>query len=497
MRVSINAKKGCCVLAILIRALVLPVTALGIPDILKDPLGVQPDRLHTGAMLPDGSLIACPASVDLSQPLELGSAVDVALCSNPQIRSAWAAIKVQSGVLGEARAAYLPTVNVSVSRLSNWSGSSSLSGTYDSFRTGNQLYGTLTWRLLDFGGRSAHNKAASQLLVAALAAHEASLQKTMKDVIKAYFEAMTAQSSFIARKKMVEIAERILAATKRREDRGTVPLSDTLQALTALCKARLNEARAQGDFNKSLSLLVQVMGLAPGTSIHLPQTLELYRVDDVKDLNSVLRQAEENHPAIRAARAKLAADKAKIIVARSEGMPSLDATASLSRNGYPNQGLSSINQSVVTAGVTLNLPIFEGFARTYRIRGAEAQAEQSKAQLQDATSQALTEVVKAHADALTSLKTLKATELLLVAATQSLHSSLRRYDRHAADILEVLNSQSALADAEQERIRAVAEWRSARLRLLAESGLLVRADLLQEREWQVRDSKKQDSLPGE
>jgi outer membrane protein len=162
-------------------------------------------------------------------------------------------------------------------------------------------------------------------------------------------------------------------------------------------------------------------------------------------------------------------------------MPSLDATVSLSRNGYPNQGLSSINQSVTTAGVTLNLPIFEGFGRTYRIRGAQAQAEQSEAQLQAATSQALTEVVHAHADALTASGTLKATELLMVAATKSIQSSLRRYDWHAADILEVLNSQSALADAEQERIRAVAEWRSARLRLLAESGLLGCADLLEER----------------
>ena len=481
MRVSINAKKECCVLATLIWELALPVVALGIPDLLKDPLGVKPDRLQTRTTLPEGSLISCPTSVDLSQPLELGSAIDVALCSNPQIRSAWAAIKVQSGVLGEARAAYLPTMKVSVSRLANWNNSSSLFGTKDSFQTGNQLYGTLTWRLLDFGGRSANNKAASQLLVAALAAHEASLQKTMTGVIQAYFDAMTAQSSFIARKKMVEIAERILAVTKRREDRGSVPLSDTLQALTALAKARLNEARAQGDFNKSLSLLVQAMGLAPGTPLRLPHNLELYQVDDVKDLDSCLHQAEENHPAIRVARAKLAADKAKITIARSEGMPSLDATASLSRNGYPNQGLSSINQSVTTAGVTLNLPIFEGFGRTYRIRGAQAQVEQSEAQLQETISQALAEVVKAHADALTSLGTLKATELLMAAAIQSLHSSLRRYDWHVADILEVLNSQSALADAEQERIRAVAEWRSARLRLLVESGLIGRADLIEER----------------
>ena len=102
--------------------------------------------------------------------------------------------------------------------------------------------------------------------------------------------------------------------------------------------------------------------------------------------------------------------------------------------------------------------------------------------MQETTNQILTEVVKAHADALTSLGILRATDRLMEAATQGLHSSLRRYERHAADILEVLNSQSSLADAEQVRIRAVAEWRSARLRLLANSGLLGMADFMQERQ---------------
>ena len=480
-KVSINAKAGRCVLGLLISLLVLPACALGVPDILQDPLGVQPDRLQTGAMLPDGSPIAPSLDVDLSQPMALGSAIDVALCNNPQIRSAWAAIRIQAAGVGEARAAYLPTIKVSVSRLANWSSYSSPTRSPDSFLVGSQLYGTLSWRLLDFGGRSASNKAASQLLKAALAAHDASLQKTMTGVIQAYFDAMTAQSLFIARKKMADLAEEILAATRRRENHGAAPLSDTLQASTALAKARLNEARAHGDFNKSMSLLVQAMGLAPGTCLRLPETLELYRADDVTALNRWLREAEEQHPAIRQARAKLAADKAKIAVARSEGLPSLDATAYISMNGYPNQGLSSVNQSVKVAGVTFNLPIFEGFGRTYKIRGAQAQVEQSEAQLQDTTSQILTEVVKAHADALTSLGTLKATERLMAAAREGLHSSLRRYERHAADILEVLSSQSSLADAEQERIRAVAEWRSARLRLLSNSGFLGRADLLEEK----------------
>lgn len=41
-----------------------------------------------------------------------------------------------------------------------------------------------------------------------------------------------------------------------------------------------------------------------------------------------------------------------------------------------------------------------------------------------------------------------------------------------ADILELLATQTALAEAQQERIRCVAEYRSARFRLLANSGVL-------------------------
>lgn len=479
-RVSINANPISSILAIGMCVLMLPSTAFGFPDLLEDPLGVQSDRIHGVPKLPDGSVIDGSIMVDPAKSLELGNAIDVALCNNPQIRSAWAEIKVQAAAKGEARAAYLPSVKGSLSRLANQSSISSVLGSSSTNRIGNQLYGTLTWKLLDFGGRTASNKAASQLLVAALAVHDASLQKTMAGVVQAYFDAMTAQSLLVARKKMVYIAEQILAATKRREDFGASPLSDTLQAETSLAKAQLNESRAQGDFDKSLCLLVQVMGLAPGTIVRLPQTLELYKVEELKALNSWLQEAEKMHPTIRQARARLAADKAKITVARSEGLPSLDATGYLSRNGYPNQGLSSVNQLETTVGITLNVPIFEGFARTYRIRGAQAKAEQSQAQLQETTNEILTEVVKAHADAMSSLGALNATEKLLSAATRSLQSSLRRYERHAADILELLNTQSALVDAEQERVRAIAEWRSARLRLLANSGLLGKVDLVRE-----------------
>jgi len=59
---------------------------------------------------------------------------------------------------------------------------------------------------------------------------------------------------------------------------------------------------------------------------------------------------------------------------------------------------------------------------------------------------------------------------LLKAAQEALTVSQRRYGKGAADITEILNTQSTLSDAQRERIRCLAEWQSARLRLLANAG---------------------------
>lgn len=88
--------------------------------------------------------------------------------------------------------------------------------------------------------------------------------------------------------------------------------------------------------------------------------------------------------------------------------------------------------------------------------------------------QILSEVVKAHADAVSSLDNLAASEELIEAAQASVESSRKRYDKGAADILELLSTQAALADARQERIRCLAEWQAARLKLLASAGILRR-----------------------
>ncbi|HQT25417.1 MAG TPA: TolC family protein, partial [Burkholderiales bacterium] len=128
-------------------------------------------------------------------------------------------------------------------------------------------------------------------------------------------------------------------------------------------------------------------------------------------------------------------------------------------------------------GATLSIPIFDGFASAYKTSGARAQVEKQEADMLNTQQQILTEVVKSYADAVSSIKNLRSSESLLNAEQAVLASSKRRYEKGDADILELLNAQTSLADAASERIRCLAEWRSARLRLFANSGLLGREDL--------------------
>lgn len=459
----------------------------------SDPLGTRPAQLNIGKTLPgDRTTMPCALGSEPGQrsgaevlnalvDLTLTQAVDLALCDNPQVKSTWAAIKVQSAGLGEARAAYLPTVNLGVSQIRDrvWYLNAAQPAPASTALAGTTVNTSLSWRLLDFGGRAATAASASALLDAALASHDAALQKVLSNVISAYFDAQTATATLAARQKIETLSLQTLQATTRREGRGVGAQSDTLQAATAQAKTSLEKTRAQGALQKALSVLTYALGINPAMTSHLSLAADLADSQETFDQNIGvwLDQAKLQHPSIVASRAQLASARSKVTVVRSEGMPSLDLTGNFYQNGRPNQGLSALKTREALVGVAVNIPLFDGFGRTYKVRGAQATVEQREADLQDTEQQILTEVVKTHADTLSALGNLRSSLALITAAQDAMASVQRKFDRGAADILEILSMQSALSDAQQERIRCLAEWRSARLRLLAAVGVLGREGL--------------------
>ena len=441
-----------------------------------DPFSAMPAVVSAGVILPgDSAVFSCQALPGTDQALNLSDILDLALCNNPQVKMALAGIRQRASVVGEARAANWPTLAATVSRLKN---STAFQDSPDSStsKTGKTTSLNLTWRLLDFGGRKANQDAASHMLLAAIAGHEAALQKMFALVVRAYFEALTAKSMVDLKLETVRLAAATLSSARQRESKGVAAASDVFQAQTALLKEQLSEQRANSDYRKALAALVNAMGATAGTPLVLSE-----RVDDegsaatIRPAADWLNYAQIMHPAIASAQAQLAEIEKRVVVARSDGLPSLDMTGTYYKNGSPSQGLAASQSVVTNIGVVLNVPIFDGFSRTYKLRGVQAQVEQLEAQLQEAVYQVQTQVSQSHADAEAARRNLAPSADLLRVARQFVATSTRRYDKGAADIQELLNAQSALTQASQERLRCLIDWRSARLQLLANSGLLGRS----------------------
>jgi outer membrane protein len=443
--------------------------------LFDDPLRTKPPVLEKGVVLPgDKAPVSCSVPKDFSRPLALGDAVDIALCNNPQIRSSWAHIKVQAGALGEARAAYLPTVNGVVGRTrdhTSYPGSNVPST--DIGRTTYQA--GLNWRIFDFGGRAANHRAAENMLAAALASHNATLQGALTDVTRSYFDAMTAKAALKATTESEEIAEATLMSAKVREQRGAISQSDRLRATTALANAALEHNRADGSYRKALAVLGQVLGVPANTVFLLPEDVSADTEEMTRDLDEWLEEAQKNHPAIMAAKAQVESAKNQVTVARSAGLPTFNFSGNYYGNTKPGEAVTIKEAREYTLGIGISIPFFDGFSNTYKVRGAEANVEQKKADLADTEKRVSLELVKAYVDTAFSLQNLDASAKLLSAAQEALAVSRRRYDKGAADITEILSTQSTLSDAQRERVRCLAEWQSARLRLLASAGQMGRS----------------------
>jgi outer membrane protein len=421
--------------------------------------------------VPGASDPLCTSEILADGVLSLQRAVNLALCNNAELRTAVATVESRLAERGEALAAYWPTINLSGTELQEKT--QNINSREPSMNsTAFTEYGSLTWRLFDFGGRRADARAATKFLQSAYSLRDATVQKVLGEVLESYFDAITAQSLLDSKKETEAVAEETLASADRRSRRGDGQQIDVLQATTALAKTRLDSSRARAALAKAVAVLTYTVGLSPGSQYTLAAEPESDADMDNKSLSAWLEEARHNHPAITSAREELEASEARVSSVRSSGRPTIDFQANLYENGFPQQGISASRQRNTTLGVAVNIPLFDGFLTRYKIRAAEADVHTKQIALMDTERATLSEIVKSYSDAASAVDNLAASRQLVEAALAAQISSRRRYDAGVVDVSELLITQSALADARQERVRSLAEWRSARLRLLATSGVM-------------------------
>jgi outer membrane protein len=401
------------------------------------------------------------------QPLGLPEVVNLTLCNNPQTHVAWATSLVQAAQIGVNKAAYLPNINLNAS---------------DNHTSGNNpgvnqrsIGVTLSYLLYDFGSRSARLENARQLLVAANAAQDNTVQSVFLAAVKAYYQVQANFAALDAALESERAAKESFAAAEARYNAGSATPADKLQAQTAYSQATLNRISVNGSLKIAQGTLANLLGLDANRNVLLVPAERTAIPDDFEgDVNALIEAARQRRPDLLAAAAQVKAAEASADAARAAGRPSISLTGSSTQYNYA--GINSHGSSV---GINLTVPLFTGYAQTYGVRAAEAQLNARNAQLEQVRLQVALDVWTAYQQLSTATQSLRSTADLLNNAEQSERVALGRYKAGVGSILDVLNAQSALASARQQSIQSAFDWNINRATLAQAMGNLD-SGLLQE-----------------
>lgn len=403
----------------------------------------------------------------------LGQVVDIALASSPATRQAWLQARAAAAQAGAKRAAYYPRLELAAS---GSRGQQSPDGREVSPSAAWGPAATLSYLLLDFGGREAGAADARHALLAADWNHAAAIQNVVLAVEETYFAYQNAKAQSEAARVAVQQAETALAVAMGRQEVGVATIADVLQARTALSQARFNLAGAEGQVLTLRGALATAMGLSADLAFDVGTLPEEPPLDAVSaEVEPLIVEALGRRPDLNASREQAAKAAARIRSVRAEGLPAVSVAASAGRTFYDPAPFARERDNW-TARVLLSYPLFSGFENAYNLQKAKEEAAAARAQSEGLEQQVVLQVWTAFYRLRTSVEQVRAARDLLASAEQSERVALGRYKEGVGSILDLLTAETALARARAQEIQARADYFVAAARLAHAVGAATAAD---------------------
>lgn len=432
----------------------------------NDPLRTE---AFTPPAIPDGYLDTqrgAPCAVsNYDNALTLTDVAEAALCNNPQTREAYASARVQAALVGIAKSAYLPSVNDNIAGNLNWANPEQSSRNNPYSNLSNNI--VASYLLYDFGNRDANLENARQLLQAASATQSSVVQNVLLNAIQAYYLVQASIAALDAAMESERASEESYKAADARYKVGVATPADKLQAQTLFAQNTLTRITAEGALKTAYGTLANVMGLAANQALKLAPSVLVQPLQSIdQDINALIEQARMRRPDLIASEAQLKAAEAGINASRAAAKPTV--SVAMSNNFQDGSSLTSTNNSAL--GMTVSIPLFSGYAPTYRIRSAEAFADVRAAQRDQLRLQISLDVWRAYQNLRTANESIRAAAVLVSSAEESARVALGRYKAGVGNILDTLNAQSALASARQQQIQANLNWNIARAALAQSIG---------------------------
>ena len=396
------------------------------------------------------------------KPLSLVDVTEAALCNNPQTREVYANARVQAAQVGVARSLFFPSVT------------DTLSATENKNRTTNYSNATnrivASYLLYDFGSRDANLENANELLRAASATQNATVQTVLLAAVNAFYQVHATRAVLNASIDTERLYQESFKSAEAKYLAGVATPADKLQAQTSFANATLTKLKNEGALKIAYGNLANIMGVPANINFQIADS-QLDVIPELvdQDIEALIEQARLQRPDLIASEAQLKASLAKIEAVKADARPKVRIDAS---NQYDENLLGQTSQNTSQIGIFLSIPLFEGYKPTYLIRSAEATAELNASKRDQLKLQVSLDVWTAYQNLKTANESITASNVLVSSAEESSRVALGRYKEGVGNIIDTLSAQNALANAKQQKIQSVLNWNIARTTLAQSIGVL-------------------------
>lgn len=420
--------------------------------------------------------------------LTVGEVVERVLATHPAVEAAERSVDAAGARVGQARSAHWPRVDavatfrrqdpvpeISVPGATSPSGPT---GRSVSIQPNNLYDGRIEARqsLYDFGRTKARVEQAQAGQITARRRIQLERSELTFETVKTYYTTLLANARLRVQREQIEQLQRTLEVVRQKQKAGTATEFEIQSTQTRLSAARSERSRFRSQRQSMLAKLRQLLGLGTGVPIKLRGSLRSASPSASGIQADTLRKrAVSRHPSVQVARAQTGAAQRAVQVATRSNAPQLALTAQGGvKNGYPSDiNEPRLNESI---GLSLQVPLFEGFATNRQIEEAEAELAAAEARLADVQRQVRTGIEQAAADLRARLDQKETTELRVEQAQRAAELARTRYEAGTITNLELLEAETELQRARLEETEVHYEVIMGRYALRRAAGTLLPFD---------------------
>jgi outer membrane protein len=285
----------------------------------------------------------------------------------------------------------------------------------------------------------------------------ASEQDMILAVKTAYYSYLAAVQNVSVADETVKRSEEQLKLIQSKYDLGSAALSDVLKQKVQYGNDRLTQLQAQNSVANARASLAFTIGLDPRqdtqfATSYLPRTYE-------GTMDDAINFGLSHRPSLLSQEKSLQSSKYRLNSSLSGYFPKVTPFASYgySRSTGVNPATYSArttSQQTLTYGFGLSLNIFDGFAREQRVSQAKMTRNNASAQLADLRNQVASDIKTSYLNIQALKEQKKVTDETVASASEDLKITQEKYTLGAATILDLLNAQVSLKQAEQSQIQA-------------------------------------------